>query len=101
MPAPDRRPAVRLVMVTRANNNKVYEMAENDDGTFTARYGRIGASLQERVYPISRWDATYRAKCRKGYADVTALAAEHDDDGFDVSDPDVAALVDRLRAAAD
>ena len=101
MSAPDRRPAVRLVMVTGANNNKVYEMAENGDGTFTARFGRIGAALQERTYPVARWDATYRAKTRKGYADVTALAAEAEDAGFAIGDPEVAALVDRLRAAAD
>ncbi|MEL6614845.1 MAG: ADP-ribose polymerase [Bacteroidota bacterium] len=100
-PAPDRRPAVRLVMVTGANNNKVYEMAENGDGTFTARYGRIGARLQEKTYPSSRWDATYRAKTRKGYTDVTALAAEASERGFAIDDPGVAALVDRLQAAAD
>ncbi len=87
-PAPDRRPAVRLVMVTSDNNNKVYEMAENGDGTFTARFGRIGARLQERVYPASRWDTTYRAKTRKGYTDITALAAEEAADGFAVADAD-------------
>ena len=80
--APDRRPAVRLVMVTSENNNKVYEMAENGDGTFTARFGRIGARLQERTYDASRWDATYRAKTRKGYTDITALTAEEGDGGF-------------------
>ena len=101
MSAPDRRPAVRLVMVTGANNNKVYEMAENGDGTFTARFGRIGSTLQEKTYPVARWDATYRAKTRKGYADVTALAAEAEDEGFAIDDATVAALVDRLRAAAD
>ena len=100
-PAPDRRPTVRLVMVTGANNNKVYEMAENGDGTFTARFGRIGSRLQETTYPLSRWDATYRAKTRKGYTDITALAAEEGEDGFDISDAAIAALVDRLRAAAD
>ena len=100
-PAPDRRPAVRLVMVTKDNNNKVYEMAENGDGTFTARFGRIGARLQERVYPSARWDATYRAKTHKGYTDITALAAEDAAGGFEIADPTVAALVDRLRAAAD
>ena len=96
-----RRPSVRLVMVTPSNNNKVYEMAENGDGTFTARFGRIGARLQEKDYPMARWDATYRAKTRKGYADVTALAAEGGDGGFAIDDPTVAAFVDRLRAAAD
>lgn len=88
-------------MVTGANNNKVYEMAANDDGTFTARYGRIGARLQERTYPMARWDTVYRQKTRKGYADVTALAAEREDSGFASPDPGVAALVDRLRRAAD
>jgi poly [ADP-ribose] polymerase len=88
-------------MVTGDNNNKVYEMAENGDGTFTARYGRIGARLQRRTYPADRWDATYRAKTRKGYTDITALAAEEGDGGFAIPDAAVAALVDRLRAAAD
>ena len=100
-PAPDRRPSVRLVMVTEANNNKVYEMTAGGDGTFVARFGRIGAKLQERTYPMDRWDRTYREKTRKGYADVTPLAAEAEAAGFDIADPGVAALVDRLRAAAD
>ncbi|OZC03869.1 hypothetical protein [Rubricoccus marinus] len=100
-PAPDRRPTVRLVMVTGANNNKVYEMAENGDGTFTARFGRIGAALQAKTYPTSKWDATYRAKTRKGYTDVTALAAEEGERGFAIDAPEVAALVDHLQAAAD
>ena len=99
--APDRRPALRLVMVTGANNNKVYEMADNGDGTFTARYGRIGARLQERAYPMARWATTYRQKVRKGYTDVTALSSEEGDDGFAIDDPSVAALIDALRAAAD
>ena len=99
--APDRQPAVRLVMVTGENNNKVYEMAANGDGTFTARYGRIGAKLQTRTYPMQRWERTYREKTRKGYADVTSLAAETADAPFDIASPEVAALVDVLRAAAD
>jgi len=91
-------------MVTGDNNNKFYEMAENGDGTFTASYGRIGAPPATQTYPLARWEAKYREKVRKGYADVSALCADGDERGprFSIDDPSVAALIEALaRYAAD
>lgn len=58
------------------NNNKFYIMAENDNGTFTATYGREGAKKPAvETYPMAKWDTKYREKLstKKGYTDVTEL----------------------------
>lgn len=62
-----------------ANNNKFYKMSENSDGTFTAEYGRVGATKPaQEVYPMEKWDTKLREKLssRKGYEDKTELFAE-------------------------
>lgn len=64
-----------LIMVTPNNNNKYYKMVVNGD-TWTAEYGRIGASSQRKVYPISSWEKKYNEKIRKGYVDQTDLKQE-------------------------
>lgn len=105
LPAPLRPPArasVRLVHVSADNHNKVYEMTEQGDGTFEARFGRVGARLQSCTYPMARWEGIYREKTRKGYRDLTPLAAaDGAPAGFAIDDPAVAALVAHLRRAAD
>jgi poly [ADP-ribose] polymerase len=56
------------------NNNKLYVMQENTDGTFTVTFGREGATKpQTKVYPISQWDSIYNEKTskKKGYTDIT------------------------------
>lgn len=66
-----------LVMVTAdANNNKYYRMAPNGDGTWTAEYGRIGATCQKATYPLSQWDKKYREKVKKGYVDQSDLVED-------------------------
>lgn len=64
-----------------ANNNKYYEMIDNEDGTFTAKWGRVGRNPQEKIYPTSAWDRIYRQKLgpRKGYTDVTHTVAVSSD----------------------
>ncbi|MEY4936237.1 MAG: hypothetical protein RIS64_2596 [Bacteroidota bacterium] len=37
------RRVAKLIMVSPNNNNKFYEMNENDNGTFTVNYGRVGS----------------------------------------------------------
>lgn len=55
-----------LVMVTAsANNNKMYRMIPNGDGTWTAEYGRVGSSTQKRTYSMSQWDKKYKEKMPK------------------------------------
>ena len=68
--------AVKLIMMTDQNNNKFYNMIPNNDGTFTATYGRIDSTSTNKIYPMSKWDATYRNKVKKGYKDVTELYIE-------------------------
>ena len=96
---------VNLAMVTDyANNNKYYRMTELGDGTWRAEYGRIGASPQTRIYPMSQWDSKYREKIRKGYTDRTDLCvtsvASRDNSYKDIEVPSIQKLVDNLMNCA-
>ena len=54
-------------------------MHDNGDGTFTAKYGRVGVTETSMNYPISKWDSILRSKTQRKnepYTDVTALRAE-------------------------
>jgi poly [ADP-ribose] polymerase 2/3/4 len=64
---------IKLIMVTETNSNKFYTMTENDNGTFTANWGRVGASGDSQVKPMSHWDKVYKEKTKKGYKDQTDL----------------------------
>lgn len=66
---------VELMMVTENNNNKFYKMCENSDGTFTAFWGRVGSKENVTNYPMSKWEAQYSSKIKKGYKDITSLKA--------------------------
>lgn len=55
------------------NSNKYYFMTETDSGIFNVEYGREGATPQTTSYPMSKWDATYKSKTKKGYVDYTEL----------------------------
>ena len=70
------RRKAKLVMVTAHNNNKFYDMEENDNGTFTVSYGRVGGHCTQREYPIHLWESKQREKINKGYTDTTYLFAE-------------------------
>ena len=59
----------RLLCISDANHNKYYDMRECPDGTFEARYGRVGAAAQVRTYPMRSWEAKRGEKLRKGYRD--------------------------------
>lgn len=63
---------VFLVMTTSINNNKYYHMIDNEDGTFSVNYGRVGTPGQWHKYPISQWGSKYRSKVAKGYEDHTS-----------------------------
>jgi poly [ADP-ribose] polymerase len=58
------------------NNNKFYEMKDNNDGTFTAYWGRVGSSPQKKVYAISQWNSVSNQKLKKGYRDITHTRAK-------------------------
>lgn len=60
-----------IMVVGDSNNNKYYEMIENDNLTFDVKYGRVGNNPQHQSYPMSKWESTYKSKIRKGYVDIT------------------------------
>ena len=77
----------KLVNVSDKNNNKFYDMTENSDGTWTAHWGRVGASGQSQTYQKSEWDKKYKEKIKKGYVAITALVSvETASDTGEVSD---------------
>lgn len=68
-----------LVMVNEfANNNKFYEITENDNNSLDVRYGRIGGTEIKKHY--ERYEKDFwtlkREKEHKGYEDRTALHSE-------------------------
>lgn len=62
---------VMLIQVdTRVNHNKFYELSKLPDGNTLARWGRVGAGAQSRVYPGHRSFAAKRdEKLAKGYVE--------------------------------
>lgn len=70
---------VMMIMVdTRDNHNKFYELTELPDGRVQARYGRVDAGEQRRVYPAGSFDKKMNEKIRKGYVvrETTASSAK-------------------------
>ena len=96
-----------LVMVTgSANNNKFYRQIPHGD-TWTAEYGRIGASPQRRDYPMSQWDKKYNEKIKKGYVDQTDLVEDliqvektKKSEYKEIENKVIAEIVERLQAMA-
>ncbi|WP_040006395.1 ADP-ribose polymerase [Fibrisoma limi] len=88
----------KLIMVTAENNNKYYEMRENDNGTFTVQYGRVGGTHSTATYPLAQWDKKFREKVAKGYIDQTHLFAETRvvTDASSIDNPAVRGLMSRL-----
>lgn len=100
----DYKNIIKLIYVgAENNNNKYYHMIDTEDGHFRAEFGRVGASCQTKIYPISKWESTRKSKVRKGYRDVTELFAETVSDSIefhDISDNDVKCLFTKLQLYA-
>jgi len=95
----------KLVFVSADNNNKFYNMHDNNDETFTVEWGRIGATKDSTIYPIKKWDSIYRDKTRKGYKDVTEIFAEATNDGkiipfANIKDSQVNKIIEQLQRYA-
>jgi poly [ADP-ribose] polymerase len=93
---PELKP-IKLVMVTAENNNKYYLMTPQ--GTqFVAEWGRVGVTKSVKTYAISKWDATYKEKIKKGYTDVSDLVTENVTvtTHKKISDPKIDALMSTL-----
>lgn len=58
------------------DSNKYYRITPNGDDTFTAEYGRVGATPQTKTYPMSKWNSTLSSKLKKGYVDRSDLMQE-------------------------
>ncbi|GAB4012021.1 hypothetical protein GCM10028808_27130 [Spirosoma migulaei] len=96
-PNPNLR-TVKLIMVTAENNNKYYEMRENENGTFDVFYGRVGGFRNKATHPIAQWNQKLREKTSKGYTDQTHLFAESTPatDASTIAEPAVRSLMSRL-----
>lgn len=59
------------------NNNKFYEITENDDSTVSVKYGRVGGKVMSKDYGYQKnfWSLK-EEKEAKGYEDRTALHME-------------------------
>ena len=57
-------------------HNKYYKISPNGYDTFTAEYGRVGATPQTKTYPMSKWNSTLSSKLKKGYVDRSDLMQE-------------------------
>lgn len=95
----------KLILVSDVNNNKYYDMFENSDDTFTAKYGRIGVTEQTATYPINQWQKKFKEKLRKGYVDRTEILLEKEESVptstlIEIDNKKIAALVQKLQAAA-
>ena len=53
------------------NNNRVYNMTQQDD-KIIVEMGRQGAALLKKIYPMSLWENIYSKKIKEGYTDRTA-----------------------------
>lgn len=58
------------------DSNKYYRITPNGDDTFTAEFGRVGATPQTKTYPMSKWNSTLSSKLKKGYVDRSDLMQE-------------------------
>ncbi len=96
------RRTVKLIRITADNNNKYYEMRENENDTFDVQYGRVGGWQSKATHPIAQWDRKLREKRAKGYIDQTHLFAETspDTDVATIANPDVRTLMSRLQELA-
>ncbi len=99
---------VKLVMVTKDNNNKFYEMTYTGGSSFDVLYGRIESTQTKVSYPYGMWDTKYREKVKKGYKDVTELASVEvtetkvaPTEYIDIADPHVSEFVTVMKRYTD
>lgn len=103
---PDYTPKHLVMVAAGANNNKYYNMTPCGD-MWTAEYGRVGSSFQNRTYSKSQWNSKYNEKIRKGYVDQTDLVQDlistekpEKSEYKKIDNKVIAAIVERLQAMA-
>jgi poly [ADP-ribose] polymerase len=91
---------VKLIMVTGSNNNKFYDMTE-ENGEFVATWGRVGVTSSTKRYPMHKWNGILKSKLRKGYKDVTSLRVEEESIDFQaIGDDAINQIVAELQTLA-
>ena len=83
------------------NSNKVWQGTVLDDGSFIARWGRVGNQLQSKTYPLNsvilaqnKFARTKRQKLRKGYTEAQIIQ-QHQSYSFDLKDEDLELIAAR------
>lgn len=61
-------------MISSENNNKFYEMLE-ENGQIKVNYGRVESTSTTIYKPLYQWDSIVREKEKKGYRNVTDLVS--------------------------
>ncbi len=64
----------KLIMISSENNNKFYEMLE-ENGQITVKYGRVESTSVTIYKPLYQWDSIVWEKEKKGYKNVTDLVS--------------------------
>jgi poly [ADP-ribose] polymerase len=94
----------KLILVSEKNNNKYYDMVENDDGSITSTWGRVDVTENVTHYPVGKrkWETLLKSKLKKGYKDKTHLRAiESTAVNFtNIKDRKIKQLVDELQGFA-
>lgn len=85
-------PKYLIMVMPGTNNNKFYRMIPRGN-TWTAEYGRVGATGVKKDYPISTWHDKLDEKLRNGYKDVSDL---HADDTVVVTDREYKEIPDKV-----
>ena len=58
-----------ILLDPNTNVNRVYLMTDLGDGTMQVEFGRMGAALIKKKYPISFWDDLLKKQLAQGYID--------------------------------
>lgn len=62
---------VKRLEYTKDGHNKFYELITYENGTWAARYGKIGSQGVMKEYPNSEYIKKLSEKLRKGYVEVS------------------------------
>jgi len=87
------------------NKNRVYLMTDLENGTMQVEYGRMGATLLKKRYPIQFWDELLQKQISQGYVDRSAeyglsASVEKNEEYKPIEEEAVCKLIDYLLKAS-